>query len=729
MAYGMDMGSFNFGTLKPKDEEEEEAKDSVYVDPGNPPGEEVAPPPGPVDGPSTLPGSGDSGIENPVQTQPQKSLKEEDNIAVGANMGQDSSGYGQTWKGDETYLEPYIKNVLDDVQARGPVDNTSATMEAATVDPATGMKVASVNPIDQYGGATIDPYGYAKNEQMGATPNYGGATVADVMGPTAAQVTGIPSGPQTAVIDPLKAAQAAQLGQFGGPTGATMAGVQGPGVAQIDPQDQRARDAQLQQLTALQAMAGGQTAQSVQNERDRGIQNTLAMMASQRGAPTSAVMRTGMEGMSEVNRNAQEQSAKMQLDALQQLGGAAGQMRGQEIGLAGQQAGFEQQSGLAGFQGDIQASQQNAQMRQQAGLAGYQGDIQQAGTQAGFEQQANMLTAEAERERATQNAQMAQQGYMTGYEGNRQAMMAEAGYGQEAEAQAAGMRQQSAMADAGFKQEAEVAKDNRIADAEKTNATLRQQTSMSNMDGMNKRATEQAQLNQQTGLAGMDVETQAAMADASYLQEANQAVFAADQETKQAQASYQQEANLTNAEMEQAMSIADTQVNAQLEGSRDQLMGALIAQGVDRYKAEMQVNAEIQMQKNALIKDYFAIRTGISAELGVALIGEQWYNESSTEELKENLSVIYALAGQPAPGGDIGSDPDVYDVADAIGAQPWTNATSPFPGDDPNAPGFGAHEDDYDSADENGEWVDGVWVPEEEEEDIDYGESPFGSWL
>ena len=58
--------------------------------------------------------------------------------------------------------------------------------------------------------------------------------------------------------------------------------------------------------------------------------------------------------------------------------------------------------------------------------------------------------------------------------------------------------------------------------------------------------------------------------------------------------------------MEQAMSIADTQVNAQLEGSRDQLMGALIAQGVDRYKAEMQVNAEIQMQKNALIKDYFA---------------------------------------------------------------------------------------------------------------------------
>ena len=604
--------------------------------------------------------------------------------AVGTYTGQDAIGYGQVWTGEESYLEPYIQNILQDVQAREQMEGTAGNMVAATPEMAQGMRVASVDDINLYGGAQLDPAKTMQAAQANIPQNaFGGAQVGQVAGPQAAQMANVGAGPTVGQIGPVQAAQAAQLGQVAGPTGATVAGVQGPQAAQMTPQDAAARSAQLQQLRALEAMAGGQMSPVIEQQRERGMQNVLAMMASQRGAPTSAVMRTGMEGMAEVNRQAQEQASKMQLDALNQLGGAAGQMRGQEIGLAGQQAQLGQQAELAGYQGDLQTAQQNAQMRQQANLAGFEGGLQQAQTQAQMTQQANMLTAEAANQRAIQQAQLDTQGGITGYEGQRQAAMQAAGFGQEAALAGAEMQQQAAMAEAGFTQQAEIAKEERIATAEQNNAQLRQQSSLANMDAINQRAAQQAQLQQQAGLAGMDVESQQALQDAAYQQEANQAIFAAQQQTNMAAAEFQQTANLTNAEMDQQMQIAEMQVNAQLEGARDQLMGALIAQGVDRYKAEMQVNAEIQMQHNALMKDYFAIRQGAMVEIGTSLIGEQWFNESSIEELYENLSVIRILAGQATPGAQAPT-PELgvggqYNISQGIGAYPWSNVQGGLP--------------------------------------------------
>ena len=139
-------------------------------------------------------------------------------------------------------------------------------------------------------------------------------------------------------------------------------------VNMLDPSvtaDSAGRMAQLNQLNLLQGMAGGEISPVIQQQRDRGIQDTLAMMASQRGAPTSAVMRTGMEGMSEVNRQAMEAAAQQQLQATQLLGEAAGQVRGQDFDIANAQAQYQQQAGLTNAQMQNEMMQAEEQINTQ----------------------------------------------------------------------------------------------------------------------------------------------------------------------------------------------------------------------------------------------------------------------------------------------------------------------------------------------------------------------------
>ena len=125
------------------------------------------------------------------------------------------------------------------------------------------------------------------------------------------------------------------------------------------------RSAQLEQLRLLGGMAGGEMSPVIQQQRDRGIQDTLAMMASQRGAPTSATMRTGMEGMSEVNRQATEAASQQQLQATQMLGEAGAQVRGQDFDVANAQASFQQQAGLSNAQMQNEMIQAEAQVNTQ----------------------------------------------------------------------------------------------------------------------------------------------------------------------------------------------------------------------------------------------------------------------------------------------------------------------------------------------------------------------------
>lgn len=199
--------------------------------------------------------------------------------------------------------------------------------------------------------------------------------------------------------DPM---QAAQIGTVAGPT-----------AAQINPQDLMARQAQKSQLQILGDIAGGQMSPVIQQQRDRATQEALAMMATQRGVPAAAAMRTGMQGMSEANRQATEAAAQQQLQATQALGDAAGQMRGQEIDIAGQQANLQQEAGLTGYQGALQTSQQQAELEQTARMTNQELAQGRNDLLAQFQQQTNLSNAEMQNEMimATDqvNAQLEQQ--------------------------------------------------------------------------------------------------------------------------------------------------------------------------------------------------------------------------------------------------------------------------------------------------------------------------------
>lgn len=455
-----------------------------------------------------------------------------------AYMGQGAYGYGSQYSGQETYLEPYIQNLLENTQNQAQVELTGpSAIEVDAIKAGTPMGSASVGDYNLFKGAQIDP---------------------------------------------AQTMQAQQMGQAQSPDAARVAPVDAMRFANLSPEDQRAQTAQQQQLAALQAMAGGEMSSVVQQQRDRGTQDVLAMMATQRGTPAAATMRAGMQGMADVDRQAQETASQQQLGALQALGGAATQVRGQDIDVASQQAQMEQQ--------------------------------------------AMGSTFEAER--------------------------------------------QAAMANAGFTQEASQSMAQRDQQTEAQNAQLRQDASMQNMQSLNQRAAQQAEMLQQAGIQGNDLATQTAIQDSVYAQEAERMNFEANESRLRATADFQNAANMNDAELEQAMTIAEAQVNAQLEGTRANLVNALVGQGVDRYKAELQANSEAQLQYNQLMKDYFAIRQGAIVELGSQIIDEAWFWQTPTSAINDHLGLFNDMIGTPSTGAMTGPySPGGYNMGQ--GSESW----------------------------------------------------------
>ena len=251
---------------------------------------------------------------------------------------------------------------------------------------------------------------------------------------------------------------------------------------------------------------------------------------------------------------------------------------------------------------------------------------------------------------------------------------------QQGLSQAAGaMRQQDiglATQQAQFRQQAGMMSYQQRQQVEMQNAQLRQEAGMARMNAFNQRAAQQAQLTQQAGLASADTKTQVAMQNAAFIQQAEQANFQAAQQRQMKMAEFQQQANMSNAEMEQAAQIAEAQVNAQLEQTRGQLINGLVAQGVDRYKAELQADTEVQMQYNDLLYKYFAVRQGAVVELGKELMNQGWFWQDSTEVLQSKLANMRLLTGMAAPYGGGGS----YDIAAGVGTYPWSHGSQEWGG-------------------------------------------------
>lgn len=153
-----------------------------------------------------------------------------------------------------------------------------------------------------------------------------------------------------------------------------------------DPQAQF-RQGQAGLASALQAQMAGQgpsLAQSqLQSATDRNIAQAMALAGSQRGGANPAALRNIQNQAAMANQQAARQSAELmaqeQMAARGQLAGVLQGARGQDIGLATEQAGLSQQANLANqnLQGQQLLSQ--AELDQQAAIANQTAALKQQG--------------------------------------------------------------------------------------------------------------------------------------------------------------------------------------------------------------------------------------------------------------------------------------------------------------------------------------------------------------
>tara|TARA_R110002020_G_scaffold88168_9_gene216805 strand:+ start:668 stop:2278 length:1611 start_codon:yes stop_codon:yes gene_type:complete len=325
-----------------------------------------------------------------------------------------------------------------------------STPSPSTPEPQT---IPAPPPFNQEGVGNILNAERLTSVDLGDAQQVQGQSIGAAAPGQAAQIAGT-VGPEAATVGGVAGPEAATVADAGGLTAAQIAAGADPQAAQISAQDQQARQAQQQQIDALSAMAGGELSPVLEQQRERGIQSVLSQVASQRGVPTSALLREGMRGVEEVERGVQEAAAQQQLQALQALGGAAGQMRQQELGLASQQAQLEQQAELAGSAQEQQRALQQAGFEQQVGLTEAQIDQQSAMAEAGFEQQAEMAASAQEQQRSLQQAEFQQRANEMASQLTQQTAAQNAQMQQQMEMQRVNLEQQRLTQEASFMQEA-----------------------------------------------------------------------------------------------------------------------------------------------------------------------------------------------------------------------------------------------------------------------------------
>lgn len=168
-----------------------------------------------------------------------------------------------------------------------------------------------------------------------------------------------------------------------------------------DPQEQF-RSSQEQLVSDLQSRARGETASAAELQLRQGqsqaMRTALALSRSQPGLSPGAAQRSaqmaGIELQGQANQEAAILRAQEQAAAEGRLAGVLGGARGQDIGMATSQAGFEQQANLS-----------NAQMEQQANMFNTQTEMQQRQFNDSMTQY--YMSQGMSREQAQQQANMA----------------------------------------------------------------------------------------------------------------------------------------------------------------------------------------------------------------------------------------------------------------------------------------------------------------------------------
>ena len=332
---------------------------------------------------------------------------------------------------------------------------------------------------------------------------------------------------QTALTPQQQAIQAQQIAaaQVGAPQqvqgaqiGATAVGPTAlANAATIDPTQQaQLRAAQMGLVGGLQnAIAGKEPSAAeimLRNATDRNVANQYALAQAANGMNTGMAQRTAMINAAEMNQNAIMQQALLRAQELQQnralLGTVSDQARAQDIGLAAQQAGFQQQAGLAN------QGAQNTSM-----LAQFQTDAARQLAQAQLTQGASQFNAGQANDAATLNAQLGQQAAIAN--------------------QGAGLQ------------------------AGTTNATLAQQVALANAAAQNQTYQTNAQLQQAANLQNAQLGTQASIANAGNVTGANTASAQLANAVNLANANNQSQANITGAQLgtQAAIASANNQVS------------------------------------------------------------------------------------------------------------------------------------------------------------------------
>ncbi len=185
----------------------------------------------------------------------------------------------------------------------------------------------------------------------------------------------------------------------------------------------------LMQQLALQSQGQGPSVAGsmLKQGQDANLAAVMSQLASARGGANPLLQRTVAQTSAEINAKAAQDAATARLQEQLQAQGLLGQVsgqsagqgltqRGQDVGLATNQAGLTQQSILAGHSAGVQGSLANAEFIQDAAKTAYQGQLQGALTNAGFVQDVGMAQYDAARDAALANAGYAQDAAKTGFE-------------------------------------------------------------------------------------------------------------------------------------------------------------------------------------------------------------------------------------------------------------------------------------------------------------------------
>lgn len=298
----------------------------------------------------------------------------------------------------------------------------------------------------------------------------------------AAQIANLPEFERTQIgalgpyerteIGPLQQMQAAKgyqvqgIGDLGSPEAARIAamqGLSGPQISQANIGRESLLAGQLEQTLA------GKTPSVAEMQMQRGLEQQRAAQASAlataRGGATAANMRTAALQMARGQQEATSAAGLLRAQEQAQARGQYGQLvtsgRSQDLQAAqmGQeakrftseqaniaareQAGFQQQANLAGFDAKKAAALQTQNLQTQAGMQ-----------EAGFGQQANLTNYEGERARTMRQADLdaSRAGTMYSTEANRTMKQGELDYNRQAALFGAGAQRN--LAQAGFEQEA-----------------------------------------------------------------------------------------------------------------------------------------------------------------------------------------------------------------------------------------------------------------------------------